>query len=307
MAQVRILCATALILTLGAATAGAQPPIGFERFTTAAVGSGVDFGLTETEVFQKYAAQLPLPGGPPPVHGQKDKRLIDIEIRSDGSGLANYVYDVVWVDNTDDFRLESWFIPDLTAREVGQLQAFRDAVIVDIERYPRGRQWRFSVILQRNPLMVPWQVMIDADLQDVMTAVSQTGSRLLDIDTKDDICNPNTPRGQACDKVVDAVFVENSGSNYAPTANGLILTTDLYPLIEAGGYQLIDHEPIGQDYFITIWVQSNLAFEDLYGQTENDVVVNHALLGRTVDLEVLEIPTSAGGSQMQYSSVHLLF
>ena len=37
--------------------AQAQKPLGFERFTVADVATGVDFGLTELEVFEKYAAR----------------------------------------------------------------------------------------------------------------------------------------------------------------------------------------------------------------------------------------------------------
>jgi hypothetical protein len=156
---------TVVLVMFSAGSAQAQQPLGFERFTVADVATGVDFGLTELEVFEKYAAELPLVGNPNrPIHGQKDKRLIDIEIRPDGSGLAVYVYDVVWVQNTGSFQLDSWFLPDLTEQEVKSLERLRGGVILDIERYPRGSSWRYSVILQRNTDDTPWKLLLDVSI-----------------------------------------------------------------------------------------------------------------------------------------------
>jgi hypothetical protein len=47
---------TVVLVMFSAGSAQAQQPLGFERFTVADVATGVDFGLTELEVFEKYAA-----------------------------------------------------------------------------------------------------------------------------------------------------------------------------------------------------------------------------------------------------------
>lgn len=305
MKRTLVLSVTLVCLGAGATPAAAQSPIGFERWTAAsAAESGVDFGLTALEVYQQYAAQLPAPGLPPPPHGQKDKRLIDIEIRPDGSGLANYVYDVVWIANVGDFKLDSWLITGLKEHEVKWLEGFDDAVILDIERYPNGGTWLFSVILQRNPAKTPWQVLTSQRLEDVMTAVARTGSRLVDIDPNGSLCTPRTPRGQACGSVlIDAVLVGNPG-NQVPTANALMLKPDLYDAL-SGDFQLVDHEAVGYGYYLTIWVTSGLAYEDSYDQTESDVLFQHSVLGRVVDLEgeVVDLPGTA--TDISYYTVHL--
>lgn len=102
-----------------------------------------------------------------PQFQQKDRRLIDIEVHSDGSGLANHVYDVVWVCNQGDFELESWLVPGLTETEVNQLTSTDSIAILDIERYPEGQEWRFSAIVQRNAGKFAWDVMLVTNPTDI--------------------------------------------------------------------------------------------------------------------------------------------
>ena len=201
------------------AQAAAQPPIGYERWTVPDANSGVDFGQTTAQVFQKYADQLVigLPAPAPP----KDTRLIDIEIRDDDDGgVANYVYDVVWVKDEGDFELESWFVPGLTEAELKLLPqlAPQGIVAADVERYPKGDEWRYSVILQRNAGKFGWEVLTDASLDEVLDTAERRGLRVLDLDyavqaplTCDDV-----PQGQACFLATfDAILVANS--KYCPS------------------------------------------------------------------------------------------
>ena len=156
-----------------------------------------------------------------PIHGQKDKRLIDIEIRPDGSGLGVYVYDVVWVQNTGSFQLDSWFLPDLNEQQVKSLENLHGAVILDIERYPRGSSWRYSVILQRNTDNTPWKLLLDTSIHSLVEAMNPPGPppyfRPVDIDV-------TTVTVKDKDKqIFDAVLIQRVGVNNVVYAAPLLL------------------------------------------------------------------------------------
>jgi hypothetical protein len=266
------------------AQAAAQPPIGYERWTNPDADSGVDFGLTATQVFQQYADQLVigLPAPAPP----KDTRLIDIEIRDDDDGgVANYVYDVVWVKDEGDFELESWFVPGLTEAELKLLPqlAPQGIVAADVERYPKGDEWRYSVILQRNAGKFGWEVLTDASLDEVLDTAERRGLRVLDLDyavqaplTCDDV-----PQGQACFLATfDAILVANSGSNAIETRVWFNMTPADIATKQNQGYQVIDRESGA-----TVWVKPGLSFELLDDLSQNEVIFEHGHHGRVVDLE----------------------
>lgn len=270
-------------LAASPALAAAQPPIGYERWTNPDAISGVDFGLTAEQVFQTYADQLVigLPAPAPP----KETRLIDIEIRGDGSGLANYLYDVVWVEDEGDFELESWFVPGLTEAELKLLPqlAPQGIVAADVERYAKGDAWRYSVILQRNAGKFGWEVITDASLDEVLDTAERRGLRILDLDyavqaplTCDDV-----PQGQACFLATfDAILVANSGSNAIETKLWFNMTPADIAAKQAQGYQVIDREGAA-----TVWVKPGLPFELLDDLSDNEVIFEHGHHGRVVDLE----------------------
>jgi hypothetical protein len=275
------------------ALATAQPPIGYERWTNPDAVSGVDFGMTQGQVFQKYADQLVI-GLPAPAPA-KDTRLIDIEIHADGSGLANYVYDVVWVKNEGDFTLESWFVPGLTETELHTFPqlAPQGIVVLDVERYPEGNEWRFSVIVQRNAGEFGWEVLTDASLEQVLDTADRQGLRVLDLDfANSGLLSCPTIEGQAClEATFDAILVANSGSNAIETKLWLNMTPEQIAVKQAQGDQVIDREGA-----VTVWVKPGLPFDLDDNLSQNEVIFEHGHHGRVVDLE--QTSTS-------YSIVHL--
>lgn len=275
------------------ATAATQPPLGFERWTHPDAQSGVDFGLTATQVFDKYAASLHL--AMPVVHERKDKRLIDIEIHTDGSGLADYRYDVVWVKDEGSLALESWFVPGLTEAGVHELTLLGEhgIAMVDIERYPKGNEWRFAAILQRSKGNVDWDVLTGESLDAIADAASRQGLRVLDVDfaTTGPLDCP-TAQGQACNPATfDAVLVANSGSNAVETKLWLNMSPDQIATKQAQGYQVIDRED-GIENVLTVWVKPGLPFEIQTPVTQHEVIHEHGHHGRVVDLEHSPTPYS---------------
>lgn len=274
-------------LAIRPALGATQPPIGFERWTNPDADSGVDFGLTVEQVFQKYAASLAF-GGIPQQHTRKDKRLIDIEVRADDSGLAHYVYDVVWVKDEGDFMLESWFVPGLTEAELHQLPqlAPQGIVAVDVERYPKGNEWRYSAILQRNAGKFGWEVLTDAALDEVVDTAKRRGMRLLDLDyaTPGPLDCPTVP-GQACALAsFDAMLVANSGANAIETKLWFNMTEAQIATKQDQGYQIIDWEDGGES-LASVWVRPGLPFELQPNLAANDVIFENNHHGRVVDLE----------------------
>ena len=295
---------TVVLLMLSAGATQAQQPLGFERFTVADVATGVDFGLTELEVFEKYAAELLLVGNPNrPIHGQKDKRLIDIEIRPDGSGLAVYVYDVVWVQNTGSFQLDSWFLPDLTEQEVKSLERLQGAVILDIERYPRGSSWRYSVILQRNTDDTPWKLLLDASIHSIVEAMIPPGPppyfRPVDIDV-------TTVKDE---NIFDAVLIQRLGINNVVYVAPLLLQPDVYAAFDNANHQLVDQELVGGSgvfgTYLDIFIDSGLSFTVGYELTQQQVEADHVSIGRVVDLEGRLVINSPQSNEMRYYTVHM--
>ncbi len=296
--------ATVVLLMFSAGAAQAQQPLGFERFTVSDVATGVDFGLTELEVFEKYAAELPLLGNPNrPINGQKDKRLIDIEIRPDGSGLAVYVYDVVWVQNTGSFQLDSWFLPDLTEQEVKSLERLQGAVILDIERYPRGSSWRYSVILQRNTDDTPWKLLLDVSMHTIVEEMIPPGPppyfRPVDIDV-------TTVKDE---NIFDAVLIQRVGVNNVVYVAPLVLQPDVYAAFQVANHQLVDQELVGGSGFfgtyMDIFIDSGLAFTVGYELTQQQVEADHVSVGRVVDLEGRLVVNSPQSNEIRYYTVHL--
>lgn len=274
-------------------TAAAQSPMGYERWTNPNAISGVDFGLTATQVFQKYAASLHI--AMPAVHERKAKRLIDIEVRADDSGLANYVFDVVWVKDEGDFALESWFVPALTEAELKEFPqlAPHGIVVVDIERYPQGNEWRYAAIVQRNAGKFGWDVLTDASLDQVLDTAERRGLRVLDLDYA--VAGPldcPTVQGQACSPATfDAILVANSGSNAIETRVWFDMTPAQIATKQAQGYQVIDWEG-GLGNEVTVWVKPGMPFELQSPLTEIEVNDETGHQGRVIDLENSPTPYS---------------
>ena len=297
---------TAVLLVFSAGVAQAQKPLGFERFTVADVATGVDFGLTELEVFDKYAAELPLVGNPNrPLHAQKDKRLIDIEVRPDGSGLGVYVYDVVWVQNTGSFQLDSWFLPDLTEQQVKSLENLQSAVILDIERYPRGLSWRYSVVVHRNTDNTPWKLLLDTSIHSIVEAMVPPGGppyfRPVDIDVTTTVKD---------ESIFDAVLIQRVGVNNVVHAAPLLLHAEHWEMFNNGIHQLVDQELAGGTGFLgtylDIFVDSGLSFTVFYELTQQQVEAEHVHVGRVVDLESrVGIDSITGSIVMRYYTVHM--
>jgi len=302
---------TAVLLVSSAGVAQAQKPLGFERFTVADVATGVDFGLTELEVFEKYAAELPLVGSPNrPIHGQKDKRLIDIEVRPDGSGLAVYVYDVVWVQNTGSFQLDSWFLPDLNEQQVKSLESLQGVVILDIERYPRGKSWRYSVILQRNTDNTPWKLLLHTSTHSILEAMIPPGPppyfRPVDIDV-------TAVTGAGFEDIYDAVLIQRLGVNNVVYVAPLLLQPQVYDAFNNANHQLVDQEILGgglgsfglDGYYMDIFIDSGLSFTAGFELTQQQVEDAHVHVGRVVDLEGRLVINSPQSNEMRYYTVHM--
>jgi hypothetical protein len=277
------------------AFAATQPPIGYERWTVPDANSGVDYGQTVKQVFQKYAQPMVAPGLTPS-YGTKEKRLIDIEVRAKDAGnpdsdmldLGDYVFDVVWVKVEGHFELESWFVPGLTEAELMLLPqlASQGIVAVDVERYPQGNQWRYAAILQRNAEKVGWEVLTAESLDEVLDTEDRRGMRVLDLD----YANPGpldcpTVPGQACALATfDAILVGNLGSHAVDTDVHANMSPAVIDQKEAQGFQLIDREDGGESE-VTVWVKAGQPFEVLDDLSDNEVNFEHDHHGRVIDLE----------------------
>lgn len=284
-----------------AAAGGTQPPIGFERWEdpggSCGGATGVDFNLGLADIYQQYAAQMVigLPADEPRFQ-QKDRRLIDIEVHADGGGLANYVYDVVWVCNAGGFALDSWLVPALTEDDLDQLDEIDDVVILDIERYPEGQEWRYSAIVQRNSGGFDWEVLVGTTPAGIQAAVRRTAGRVVDVDVVAH-CPPGTLPGQACEGLRDAVVVANTGANFVQTVD---VFTGFPSSSPPAQFQLTDLEA-----GLTNWVTPGNPFEVVDSATTADVVHSHGHDGRVVDLEVIAHPTRPVGATYTYRTVNL--
>ena len=282
-----------LFLALGLAIGGgaafaAQKPIGFERWEAPGPigsGSGVDFGLKPKDIYKDYAAQF-LIGLPEtsPLQAQKDKRLIDIEVRTKGDGLADYVWDIVWVSNEGDFKLDSWFIHGLKADEVMLLAELDDVIILDIERYPKGLlQWQYAVILQRNSGKFAWSVLLGADPVDAANAL-HSDFRVVDVD-RHQACPRRHPREGACPTVLDVVMVQNTGTNFIDAFD----LFEAFPPVTVADYQLRDLDPQGVNH-MTSWISPGSDYQTSWWFTKAEVEHSHLHTGRIIDLEIIEEP-----------------
>lgn len=284
-----------------AAAGGTQPPIGFERWEdpggSCGGATGVDFNLSVAEIFQQYAAQLAI-GLPADEYRfqQKDRRLIDIEVHGDGSGLASYVYDVVWVCNEGEFALDSWLVPGMKEDELDLLDEIDDLVVLDIERYPDGQEWRYSAIVQRNSGKFDWEVMVGTTPTEIQAGVRRLSGRVVDVDMVP-YCAPGTPTGQACEGLRDAVVIQNTGTNHVQTVDLFIGFPSSSPPAQ---FQLTDLES-----GLTNWVTPGNPFEVIDSATTADVVHSHGHDGRVVDLEVIAHPKRPVGETYTYRTVNL--
>ena len=281
----------ALGLAIGGAAFAEQKPIGFERWEAPGPigsGSGVDFGLKPKDIYKDYAAQffIGLPANSPQQQ-QKDKRLIDIEVRSSGNALADYVWDIVWVTNEGDFKLDSWFIHELKAKEVMLLAELDDVIILDIERYAKGSEWRYAVILQRNSGKFAWSVLLGVDLAEAADEL-HGDLRVVDVD-RYPACPRTFRRGQACPTVLDVVMVENTGSNFVDALD----LVEQFPPVAVGGYQLRDLEPKGAFTHLTNWISPGSDYQTSEWFTKEEVAHSHLHTGRIIDLEIVEVPIDA--------------
>lgn len=300
-----------LFLALGLAIAGAafaeQKPIGFERWEAPGPigsGSGVDFGLKPKDIYKEYAAQF-LIGLPEtsPLQAQKDKRLIDIEVRSTGIGQADYVWDVVWVKNEGDFKIDSWFIHELKADEVMLLAELDDVIILDIERYAKGSEVRFAVILQRNSGKFAWSVLLGVTPATAAAAL-HGDLRVVDVD-RDKACSRRFRREQACPTVLDVVMVENTGTNFVDAFD----LFEAFPPVAVGGFQLRDLEPKGAFTHMTSWISPGSDYQTSQWFTKEEVAHSHLHTGRIIDLEIIEEfidPSQPGlGTTIEWWTVNL--
>jgi hypothetical protein len=278
-----------LFLALALSIAGAafaQPPIGYERWLAPGPigsGSGVDFGLKPKDIYKEYAAQffIGLPSNSP-LQQQKDKRLIDIEWRSTGIGVADYIWDIVWVTNEGDFKHDSWFIHELKADEVLLLAELDDVVILDIERYPKGSEFRFAVILQRNIGKFDWSVLLGVE-PSVAAEALHGGLRAVDVDRRQ-VCSRRDGRDQACPTVLDVVMVENTGSNFVDALD----LFEAFPPVDVPGFQLRDLEPLGAATPMTGWISPGSPYQTGLKFTKEEVAHSHLHTGRIIDLEIVE-------------------
>ena len=296
---------TAVLLVSSAGVAQAQKPLGFERFTVADVATGVDFGLTELEVFEKYAAELPLVGSPNrPIHGQKDKRLIDIEVRPDGSGLAVYVYDVVWVQNTGSFQLDSGSCPTSTAagEVAGEPAGHRD---------PRHRavSARLVMAILGDPAAQHRQhalkLLLDTSIHSLVEAMNPPGPppyfRPVDIDV--------TTVTVKDKQIFDAVLIQRVGVNNVVYAAPLLLHAEHWEMFNNGIHQLVDQELAGGigalGTYLDIFIDSGLSFTVFYDLTQQQVEDAHFDVGRVVDLEGRVAINPLQSNEMRYYTVHM--
>lgn len=312
---VALLASAALVPAASPADAAPDPqkPLGFERWedpgaSCSGKSSGVDFNLTPASIVAEYAALMTIGlSVDKPAYKQKDRRLIDIEVHSDGSGLQNNVYDIVWVCNQGDFELTSWLVPGLTEQEVLQLDALEDVVIADLERYSHGTGFRFSAIVQRNSGKFATQVLLDTSDAVVQATQRRMGGRVLDIDYHSWACTDGGSDDfpQACPATRDAVIVENVGTNYVPTLD-LVTGSQISNTFPPSGYQITDFEGNVDSPALSNWVSSGNPFVTEESTSTNVITHSHAHQGRIIDLEVDMVPDPNGlGSDPHYSAVNL--
>ncbi len=293
MKDIRHYVAAGFLLLTVAHAAHAQPPIGFERWTAPAE-SGLVFGAIFADLFKDYSnpastihGTLFTPVPPPPPRWKEPRRLIDIEIR-EVDGLN--VVDAVWVNNTGNFKLDSWLINGMTQQQLLEWTRYSGYVMLDIERYRRGSQHVFAGILQRNPNLLEWRILLAEPMDTIELIAGVLGMRVIDIDLiGNDVNGGCQPPPGACFPTLlyDAVLVKNEGSNFIHWHLSEGLNTDQESLVPSG-YQLIDREKDGfaKSSYLSVWVGSNTweTYDDL---SQFEVVGLHShSFKRVIDLEI---------------------
>lgn len=195
-------------------------PIGFERWTpNYDKDSGAFVGKTFSHVYSNWATQLVGPGliQPP----QKDKRLIDIEVRYDKKAKQPLVSGV-WVENVGSFRKSSWLIAGVLASELDPLIDYlkkAKLVVRDIERYQRNPKevYLFALLVEPNPFELEWEIftgLVSAGLARHANDQVPEDFRMLDLDVLELIEAPESPGplDQAAAYVYDLIIIENPPS-----------------------------------------------------------------------------------------------
>jgi hypothetical protein len=269
-----------------------QSPIGFERWTEPP-DSGIVFNQEFADLFAEYSNPASTISGTlfaPGIKGLPARRLIDIEIHSDGP-FAHNVADAVWVENSGGFQIDSWLVNRMTQAQLLQWPNYRAYVILDLERYQRNGRTLWAAIVQRNLHQVPWGIVLEVSIDAINAVARDNDMRVVDVDFvgygQGTGCNP----GEACIvPIYDAVLVENSGANHVDW--NLEEGWNYEPHV-ASEAQLIDREKdislSGEaawwSAYLSVFVDNE--YETYEFLNEFDVLFNHGhVLHRVIDLEL---------------------
>ncbi len=192
-------------------------PIGFERWTPNFNNdSGAFVDKTFSHVYTHWAAQLVGPGLM--ADPQKEKRLIDIEVRFDEKTQKPLVSGV-WIENAGGFRKNSWLVSGVVASEMDPLIEYLKKarlIIRDLERYQRkaNEVTVFAMIIEENPFDLDWDVFTglqNSFLVDHANEQVPANSRMLDFDYLQFVDAPSQsgPLQQAGTYQYDLVTIEN--------------------------------------------------------------------------------------------------
>ena len=293
----RILLSVVCIVATSSAAAALDKPLGYERFTTLNVNSGIFTELAPSEVYAEFAQPLSI--GLPVENPVRNKRLYDIETHRDESGKLTL--SGAWIENKGDFEHDSWLVLNLTYGDLLLFAEFfwEDLIPLDVERYDnRNGNLRFAVIFQRNIYKADWLWKIDMTEEQIR--FDEGNYRVVDFDRYSKTGSDNGEFIFSSTRY-DAIMVANSGPNYVYSIwttleeswdwgwspiYGLEYMLTYYELF---GLQATDIE------FLNDWgyphagevvlVDSDRDFSIGAKQTAQEASLNQFLYGRAVDLE----------------------
>ena len=264
-----------LSLFCGAAIANAQGnwcpnEIGYERWLPSSGQNGYFTNKTFSQVYANYATQLVGPGLTQPP--QKDKRLIDVEVKYDEKAGQPLVSGV-WIESVGCDRKSSYLIAGVQSSELKPLIEYlklAEYIVVDIERYQRkpNETQVFAMIVEPNKPGLDWDVLTGVELHylEYGSLPFPYGYRVLEFDYlgpgSADTGGGRGPLGQADPYAFDFVIVQNPyGSiDYVQFDIGLYERSKLNDMVDTPFLCITDAELRDDDYVFALVVTRNYGY-----------------------------------------------
>jgi len=238
-------CIFFLLLFSVCRTSLSEPTVlGYERWTQTENLSGAVFQRPPEWYYGIHTDLFKL-GSFPDAKPPAPNRLIDIEINKNSD--SEIMMDGLWIENTGDFKADSWLVHGLTAFDLYLINDTIDEFFfLDVEAYEsaHGVPTKYAAILKRNPHKFEKDLLIEVTLEVLIEHLRDDKWRPIDIDVLHNAALE--PSDEIAWNIVryNAVLVENTGANFKPTVFAENDTLNDVNDAIAGGLQAIDVEPV---------------------------------------------------------------